>query len=159
MSNEDKKEAEKKASKKGLKVKATPLIQAEEAPKAQKYARFNNSGFPTAFYDSSIHGDKIPEGCVELTEGQYKELVSNAGKRRWDGKKVVEDQEPSPAPTWEQVRKSRAVLLRESDWTQLLDAPISKEKQKEFADYRQKLRDITKTKNPEDVSLPEAPSL
>jgi malate synthase len=38
------------------------------------------------------------------------------------------------------VRENRNRLLKESDWTQVLDAPVNKEA---WALYRQELRDIT----------------
>lgn len=42
-----------------------------------------------------------------------------------------------------QVRSNRNILLRETDWTQIADAPLSEEKKTEYAAYRQLLRDIT----------------
>ena len=39
-------------------------------------------------------------------------------------------------------------LLKESDWTQFNDSPLSDSKKVEWATYRQSLRDITKTANP-----------
>ena len=39
----------------------------------------------------------------------------------------------------QQVRKKRDLLLQESDWTQLVDAPVDREA---WADYRQALRDL-----------------
>ncbi|MGL4733909.1 MAG: phage tail assembly chaperone [Enterovibrio sp.] len=41
------------------------------------------------------------------------------------------------------VRSSRNLLLRQCDWTQLADVPLSDSKKLEFAQYRQQLRDIT----------------
>lgn len=46
---------------------------------------------------------------------------------------------------WKTVRKKRDELLTKTDWTQLSDAPLSKATKKAYADYRQALRDITKT--------------
>ena len=43
------------------------------------------------------------------------------------------------------VRRHRNNLLFQIDWTQVLDAPISKEKQEEWRVYRQKLRDLPNT--------------
>lgn len=40
------------------------------------------------------------------------------------------------------VRWYRDNLLKESDWTQLLDNNLSAEKRQEWATYRQQLRDI-----------------
>jgi hypothetical protein len=41
------------------------------------------------------------------------------------------------------VKIRRLELLLETDYTQLLDSPVSEEKKSEFAVYRQELRDIT----------------
>jgi len=41
------------------------------------------------------------------------------------------------------IRVFRNSLLAESDWTQLLNAPLSTEKINEWSIYRQSLRDIT----------------
>ena len=56
-------------------------------------------------------------------------------------------------------RKYRNGLLTDSDWTQLADAPITKAKIKEWATYRQALRDITKQPGfPFTVVYPTEPS-
>jgi len=43
------------------------------------------------------------------------------------------------------VSQYRNVLLYGCDWTQLPDSPLSDSKKKEWATYRQELRDITET--------------
>tara|TARA_B100000282_G_C31723497_1_gene487215 strand:- start:464 stop:739 length:276 start_codon:yes stop_codon:yes gene_type:complete len=44
-----------------------------------------------------------------------------------------------------ELRTERDKLLVESDWTQSPDSPLTDEKKKEWATYRQSLRDMTKT--------------
>jgi len=46
------------------------------------------------------------------------------------------------------VRNYRNLLLNESDWTQLGDAPITSDKKAEWATHRQVLRDYPATNNP-----------
>ena len=46
------------------------------------------------------------------------------------------------------LRDYRNNLLRESDWTQAVDSPLSDSKKAEWKTYRQSLRDITNTANP-----------
>ena len=41
------------------------------------------------------------------------------------------------------INIQRVELLYESDWTQIPNNPLTAEKQQEWADYRQQLRDIT----------------
>jgi len=60
----------------------------------RKYAIFDDLGFPKVFYDSDIHGDKIPEGAIEITEEQWLEFINNQGQRYWkDGKIEIFDPE------------------------------------------------------------------
>jgi hypothetical protein len=59
---------------------------------------------------------------------------------------------------WNEVRSIRNSLLTSSDWTQLPDVSLTAEKQREWADYRQELRDITDALNPFDISWPVKPS-
>ena len=48
----------------------------------------------------------------------------------------------------EVLRIHRNWLLKESDWTQFNDSPLSDSKKAEWKTYRQALRDITKTASP-----------
>jgi hypothetical protein len=53
------------------------------------------------------------------------------------------------------LRQQRNELLSESDWTQTLDAPVNRQA---WAEYRQKLRDITKVRGfPFNVVFPTKP--
>lgn len=65
---------------------------------------------------------------------------------------------PTPAPTEEQIRQQRNVLLLRSDWTQLPDAQLTPEKKAEWATYRQALRDVTTQAGyPTTIDWPVAP--
>lgn len=44
---------------------------------------------------------------------------------------------------WEELREYRFYRLRETDWTQVEDVPISESKKQEYQIYRQQLRDLT----------------
>ena len=53
----------------------------------------------------------------------------------------------------------RNVLLRESDWTQFTDSPLSESKKNEWKIYRQTLRDLPATESdPENATFPTLPS-
>ena len=54
-------------------------------------------------------------------------------------------------------RGLRNKKLAKCDWTQAPDSPLSEEKKKEWATYRQALRDLTKTATPK--FLPNSPKL
>lgn len=73
---------------------------------------------------------------VEGTPG----LENNVWIQTWVVQQLT--QEETQAITTEkqiEIRKLRNDLLKDSDWTQVLDAPINKD---EWATYRQQLRDI-----------------
>lgn len=78
-----------------------------------------------------------------LAELQVKQLELTANKK---------------TPKWETLRDKRDQLLLESDWTQLLDAPIDAATQARWATYRQTLRDLPQTyPTPDDVVWPTPP--
>jgi len=63
--------------------------------------------------------------------------------------------------TLEILRNKRNELLKESDWTQVNDCPLSDSKKQEWATYRQSLRDLPSThqsvNNIADVIFPSIP--
>ena len=57
------------------------------------------------------------------------------------------------------LRHMRNGLLRESDWTQFTDSPLSESKKNEWKIYRQELRDLpAASSNPENPGWPTKPS-
>lgn len=57
------------------------------------------------------------------------------------------------------IRNRRNTLLKESDWTQYPDSPLSAEQKQAWATYRQALRDIPSQAGfPTDVQFPVAPN-
>ncbi|MCW0979426.1 hypothetical protein OK142_01275 [Agrobacterium sp. BT-220-3] len=65
----------------------------------RKFATFNSDGFPLGFYSPEVHGDKIPESAIEISENDWLEFVANAGSRKWlDGEIAVVDH-PEVTPT------------------------------------------------------------
>jgi hypothetical protein len=56
------------------------------------------------------------------------------------------------------MRKKRNQLLAESDWSRMDDVPLAAEQKDQWAEYRQKLRDITTQQGfPYDVVWPQLP--
>ena len=73
---------------------------------------------------------------------------------------IEADREEANKPTTEQIRAQRDNLLSETDWTQVLDAPVSAESREAFRVYRQALRDITEQEGfPVAVVWPEIPKV
>ena len=57
------------------------------------------------------------------------------------------------------LRHLRDILLRESDWTQFTESPLTDSKKNEWKTYRQSLRDLPATESdPENATFPTKPS-
>jgi hypothetical protein len=60
---------------------------------------------------------------------------------------------------WTSIRLHRNQLLKDCDWTQLPDAPLSLEEKQAWSDYRQALRNIPQDfATPDEVVFPETPA-
>ena len=110
------------------------------------YATFNETGDYTGYYTKEIHGDNIPTPNVELTEEKWKEAITGRYKLV-DGVHTHNPftQEQLDAKELSIARSKRNNLLKESDWTQLPNNPLTAKKQEEWNVYRQKLRDVPNT--------------
>lgn len=104
----------------------------------------------------------IPAGCVETAPP----TITDSQLAKWSGTEwVVEDipvAEPEPKPDGEVVaipvppRAARDKLLKNSDWTQVDDAPVDKSA---WATYRQLLRDLPLQSGfPNTITWPTEPS-
>jgi hypothetical protein len=89
---------------------------------------------------------------------------SSNEKLKWDSEsfswqvvlKTKEELEIETESISASVREYRNKLLNQSDWTQVLDAPVDRER---WAVYRQSLRDITRSLNfPDSVEWPVPPN-
>jgi hypothetical protein len=62
--------------------------------------------------------------------------------------------------SWSNIQEARNYLLKQCDWTQLVDVPLSDEDKEKWSTYRQALRDITKNfTNPDQVIWPTPPDI
>lgn len=124
---------------------------------------FPNTGFPVQLTEDIINefgGDVVFEG-PQATGGDYYQFSQRAGVEEIAGKwytkyilgPVFTDNEEATAAEQEaaykaikdaeqakSVRQSRGEKLKDSDWTQVADAPVD---QAAWATYRQALRDVT----------------
>jgi hypothetical protein len=69
---------------------------------------------------------------------------------------------PTPAEIllmqWAAIRTQRDRLIAETDWTLMIDSPLSAEKQAAFTAYRKALRDLPKsTDTPDKIVWPVKP--
>lgn len=141
-------------------------------------AMFPNTGFPVQLTEEIINdfgGDIVFEG-PQATGGTVYQYSQAAGVEEIDGKwytkyilgpvftdtdqataaeqeaayKAMKDEEQAKS-----VRSTRTEKLKDSDWTQVADAPVD---QAAWATYRQALRDITAQEGfPWTVEWPEQP--
>lgn len=135
-------------------------------------------------YNVPVNGDIVDEGkhkavhlstetmpdisMAEFVETYWYDMVSDEFVHIGTppNKFAVWDKE-SEGWTWDpelvlnQVRQQRDLLLKQTDWTQLPDSPLSDEMKSAWQEYRQTLRDITDgLNNPssvEDVDWPPLP--
>lgn len=85
----------------------------------------------------------------------FDEIVDVATGERTIRQFTEEEIAAADAATANGVRIERTRLLKESDWTQVSDAPVDKAA---WAEYRQELRDITDQEGfPYSVTWPTAP--
>ena len=76
-----------------------------------------------------------------------------------DGHVLWSEQTGEPRPDQATLmRRYRDAKLRESDWTQIPDAPISQSERAQWAKYRQDLRDVPQGKDfPDKAQFPDRP--
>ena len=80
-------------------------------------------------------------------------------KDAYNGEMTVVTVEDIPM-TDEEARAQRDKLLADTDWTQVLDAPIDSATREAYRAYRQALRDIPEQEGfPETITWPELPSV
>ena len=59
---------------------------------------------------------------------------------------------------WDEVRVKRSLLLNDSDWTQILDSPLSDVQKSEWTIYREKLRNVPQDfTDPTNIAWPASP--
>ncbi|MFD2178518.1 tail fiber assembly protein [Veronia pacifica] len=60
---------------------------------------------------------------------------------------------------WYEIKIRRNELLKETDWTQVEDVPLSAEQRAEYSEYRKALRDLPQTfDDPIDIVWPTTPT-
>ena len=89
---------------------------------------------------SSSHISDLSDILLEDGEGIIEGHHDRATQKIVDG--VVTEYVADFFPL---IRNKRNELLKESDWTQVNDCPLSDSKKAEWATYRQELRDLTTT--------------
>lgn len=110
-------------------------------------------------------GIEAPADAVEVTAERHAELMdAQAGGLcivpGEDGAPIAAEQPaPSAELAMQLLRDKRARLLRQSDFTQMPDAPLSDEQREAWRVYRQALRDLPEqfADNPASAVWPQSP--
>lgn len=116
---------------------------------------FNKNGDYTGFYVEGIH-ENIPEPHIELTEEEWQQALSKNYKVI-EGLHTYVPFVQSQEDILEEIRVLRNGLLTESDWTQMNDSPLTREKKTEWQKYRKALRDLTISYDLTAISWPTQP--
>jgi hypothetical protein len=99
------------------------------------------------------HTQNLTRGAEKLPDGSYAETWTAAAAS-------TEEIAERTANKADSVRFTRDEALKNSDWTQLPDSPLSAEKKQEWATYRQQLRDLLSdtSANPKLIEIPDEPT-
>lgn len=117
------------------------------------------------FYIERIHGEHMPGDVIKITVEQHAALLAgaNAGQRIVvnAGVPVLADALPPPDEVLAaHARRTRARLLKDSDWTELpsVQALHTAAAADAWTQYRQALRDVTAQAGfPASIDWPQAP--
>ena len=121
-----------------------------------KYAHLDGEKL-LGWYTKDVHGDNIPTPNVEVTDEVWNEALNIAANAYVNGEFVYRDFSTNDEKIINK-RLERDILLRDSDWSQFVDSPLSESKKTEWATYRQSLRDLPAQSGFPNVDMPTKPS-
>lgn len=108
------------------------------------------------WYEYSFQPTAVPDG--HKVDGRYFEITENSVIEHEVVRPITEQEIADEINSlWANIRSKRNFELLQSDWTQILDSPLSEEKKQEWRVYRQLLRDITSQSNPFNINWPTPP--
>lgn len=115
------------------------------------------SAATSAFYNTSLHGDRLPKDCVEISAEEHQALMDGQSKghvivANGNGFPVLSD---PPKPTNDELKarcKEQAKrLLADSDWSQQADVAVVLNNKEEFDAYRAAVRGLFLRPVPEPI--------
>lgn len=122
--------------------------------KLLKYQIVTRSNVGTAEHPEIVRTSREVE--LRCEDDQLDANLSIAKTESCNGEVTVED----IPMTAEEARAKRDKLLADTDWTQVLDAPIDAATREAYRAYRQSLRDIPEQEGfPETIIWPELPAV
>ena len=107
------------------------------------------------WYCDDVH-DTIHTPNVEVTEEVWQQALNDGANAYVDSKFIKKDFTTNDEKIANK-RLERDILLRDSDWTQFGDSPLSDSKKTEWATYRQSLRDLPTQSGFPNVDMPTKP--
>jgi hypothetical protein len=107
----------------------------------------------------SIQNVEIPSDYTKNISENLPELIEGIWTQNWTVADATEEEiNQRLTDKWQEIREQRNGMLNSSDWTQILDSPLTDEQKNAWRQYRQELRDITNQANPFEVIYPVQPS-
>ena len=104
----------------------------------------------------TVSGGRGAPKTVDCADNALDAALSAARAEAYNGEVTVED----VPMTADEARYQRNKLLEESDWTQVLDAPIDATTREAYRVYRQALRGIPEQEGfPGTITWPELPAV
>lgn len=150
------------------------IISREQLRELFYNTSFPPSPWPQAVYDyigydpiiettapivDDLH-EAVSEGIIQNSQGQWTTnwIVKDRFSSEKEKKEYLNQYKAQELiDKWDAVRKTRDVYIRETDFTQLPDTPITDKSRAEFVEYRKQLRNITNQPDPFDIMWPEKP--
>lgn len=136
-----------------------------EWPITSIYSRFPNTSFPSPLTDDDLPEGYVMVGVIAQPQAGVNQKVvpgqpikqGDKWVQSWDVVDMTADEIQARTDIKAaEVRAERNRLLADSDWTQVLDAPVDRGA---WTAYRQALRDISSQEGfPFSVTWPEAPA-
>jgi len=96
----------------------------------------------------------------EIENSRYIDVDNYVPYLEWNGTPETIDMDTvqqTAEQKWDIIRFQRNQILRDSDWTQLSDVPLSSADKVLWATYRQSLRDITTQADPDNITWSTTP--
>jgi len=135
-----------------------------EGPRALPTAWGNISGLNLLGTEELKALGWLPHRLIEFT-GQHKVITNTVFTigadevvESYESRDMTQDEIASEVSAWwASVRRARDQKLKDSDYTQLGDAPLTDAEKLNWVTYRQALRDITNQSSPNNIQWPQEP--
>ncbi len=115
------------------------------------------TGEIVSIYSGNNISANLPSDCSyilgDYDQRNYKVVDGVVTAKSQAEMDVIIDEE-----NWGKLRDIRNDMLQRTDWTQSPDSPLTDAKKQEWAVYRQQLRDMPSTADPENPTWPSQPT-